>query len=159
MPKNNVPDLQSLVDKIAKLYYRIEKLSELISLDSLPSVNVDNEKVFEALPHKASCVYFLTHAEQGLLYIGKAYDLKQRFKYHGHIRPALSLKNVRLFWLELPCELLAICEDVLIAGRTPRWNKRIPLSSSMNANQFRTLRGAWTDKSYLFPEDPEDSSP
>jgi predicted GIY-YIG superfamily endonuclease len=136
MAKHTLPDLQSVVDKIATLYYRIEKLVELINLDSLPSVNVDNERIFEALPHDASCVYFLTHAEHGLLYIGKALDFKNRIKYHGHLQPAIELGNVKLSWLELPRELLAICEDILISQRSARWNRRLSWTSKRSNFEY-----------------------
>jgi GIY-YIG catalytic domain len=140
MTKNNVHDLQSIVDKIAKLYYRIEELSKLINLDSLPSINLDNEGIFKALlPNAPHCVYFLTHAEHGLLYIGKAYNLKYRFKHHEHLQPAIDLGNARLSWLELPRELPAVLEDVLIVGRRPKWNKRIPWDSKRS--QFERFRG------------------
>lgn len=75
MTQSNVPDSKSAVDKIAALYYRIEKIVALISLDSLPSVELTDGKVSATIPKNTSCVYFLIHQQQGLLYIGKALDL------------------------------------------------------------------------------------
>jgi GIY-YIG catalytic domain len=156
MTKDTLPDLQGIVDEFNNLYSRIaERLSTLkpIDIESLPSILLENYKSVDALPEATSCVYFLTHPEQGFLYIGKSNNLKKRFyKYpsifdssqpeelftHPALIHAVRLGNTKLSWLEVPPVFNELIEKTLIKALEPKWNGR--------GNMPSLHRKAWFDK-------------
>jgi hypothetical protein len=125
-----------LIDIIKHLNAVIECLSRL-DIDSLPSVLIEDIHVARLLPFDTSAIYFLSHPEKGLLYIGTASNLQGRWSLkcdmfgefsveltHSCLDPAINLGNVRLSWWSVPKECLVTLESFLIRDLLPRWNQR-----------------------------------
>jgi len=147
MPNNTIPDLHDLVNEFTSLRSRlVESLSALkpAHIESLSGIPLENYKSINALPEATSCVYFLTHPEQGLLYIGKANNLKKRFYMYPsifdtsqpevlHTHPALiqavRCGNTKLSWLEVSPDLNEMIEKILIGTLVPKWNGHGNMSS------------------------------
>ncbi len=102
---------------------------ELID-DSIASLNINDHESLDQLPLNTSCIYFLTHPKQGILYIGKASDLRGRFRgknfsgvhTHHRLEAAIKLKNVRLSWVDCLEPAKTIIEMLLIRNLKPAWN-------------------------------------
>lgn len=112
-----------------------EVLNQL-RLDSLPSIVIDTLDLAPRLPNVA-CIYFLTHADHGLLYVGRAVALAQRFAVlenmyqqrmwdlaHAWLYPCYRLGNVRLSWCEIPRDFIEEMESAAIKILHPRLNER-----------------------------------
>ncbi|MGH8469690.1 MAG: tyrosine-type recombinase/integrase [Gammaproteobacteria bacterium] len=97
---------------------------------------IDTVDLGPRLPNVA-CVYFLTHPDQGLLYVGRAVALSQRFEVskniyqqrmwdlaHAWLYPCYRLGNVRLSWWTIPSDFIEEVESAAIKILHPRLNER-----------------------------------
>lgn len=107
-----------------------------LPFDLLPSIVIDTVDLGPRLPNVA-CVYFLTHPDQGLLYVGRAVALSQRFEVpkniyqqrmwdlaHAWLYPCYRLGNVRLSWWTIPSDFIEEVESAAIKILHPRLNER-----------------------------------
>lgn len=124
-----------IISKVARLHEHIEKLLKQIDVGSLPGIVIEGPSSIGALPKKICGLYFLSHHDKGLFYIGKTRDLKTRFGYHEHLEAAIAFGGITLAWLELPGEIATFCEEFFIADRLPGWSKRIPLIKLATAQE------------------------
>lgn len=104
-----------------------------IPITDLPGVAVTDWRPLTDLPVRTSAIYFLVSRSQGLLYIGRATNLRSRwdnlpvdlmndFPAHAKRRPAIELGDVTLHWWGMPRECLAIVESILLQVNKPPWN-------------------------------------
>lgn len=105
----------------------VESLNQDALLSSLPFVIIDHEEFWQVIPVKTTGIYFLTHPVEGLLYIGKAKNIRNRWSdtfmgIHDCLEGAVRLGNVRLSWLPLPDGLNLLVEQKLIRLWKPKWN-------------------------------------
>lgn len=122
-----------------KLLASFEALwSGMIAIDigALPGVGVDHPGFGDVLPFSTAAVYFLVSGEGRLLYIGKAANLRNRWRVayqligtgidwsacHGKLKDAVALGGVVLRWWELPRRYLATAESILLQIHEPPWN-------------------------------------
>jgi hypothetical protein len=118
-----------LTEPFRLLWDRLEGLR----IERLPATEVDGEFTWR-LPF-APAVYFLSSRSRGLLYIGKATNLRTRWALtyhvngqilwdlcHGKLRDALELGDVSISWWELPRQYITIAESVLLQIHQPPWN-------------------------------------
>ncbi len=77
-----------------------------------------------SLPMRTTAVYFLVSAEFGLLYVGRAMDLRARWVngVHHHLVDCLLLGDVTLRWLVVSRESLADTERLFIGLLDPAFN-------------------------------------
>lgn len=116
-----------------------EALAELLrrlNITGLPSSRLDTPEVASRLPDVSS-LYFLTHEEHGLLYVGRAISLTRRWEVprnmyqqrmwdlaHAWLWPCYRLGNVRLSWWEIPRNFIEELESAAIKVLHPRLNER-----------------------------------
>ena len=79
-PKKLAGKLQNIVEDAQKNI--ASKLSQ-VDLQSLPSVFIDTMGACDELPARTSVIYFLHHPVYRLLYVGKAKDLRKRWRSLG----------------------------------------------------------------------------
>jgi len=88
----------------------------------LPGADIETCEARKMLP-SISAVYFVIDDAGRIVCIGKAYNLKDRWKAH-HCAPRLSeLTGARLAWCELPFGYLTAVESLLIQVHRPAWNQ------------------------------------
>lgn len=129
-------DNTTLVADIATHLKAVRECLNELDIDSLPNVLIEDMYVVDLLPSDTSAIYFLSHHDKGLLYIGKASNLKGRWSLkcdiagqfsveltHHCLDPAINLSNVRLSWWSVPKVCLATIESILIRDLSPRWNR------------------------------------
>lgn len=125
-------------NKAEKFEIEINKFLDKIHplhLSDLPFIEIENELSYESLPRKISCIYFLLHDKEGLLYIGKTQDLYTRWLYrksdfpnnppdveHHTLWRCMKLENVKLHWFEMSRTLATIIEPIVIKKLKPEWN-------------------------------------
>jgi hypothetical protein len=110
-----------------------------VDLAKLPFVVLDSLEACDKIPRGISCLYFLRHTPSGLLYVGKAADLRGRWRAEGRAggeRKALHHLHARcievggtvLSWFQLHQRAHEIAETVAIRVLHPPWNirKRVP---------------------------------
>jgi GIY-YIG catalytic domain len=124
------PEPEVTLEKVRKLLKQIKDCP----IEALPRIAIDKPDFGRNLPVSTSAIYYLVHAHKGILYIGKAKSLNARWVYgnpgwggdfvqqHHRLSDALKLKNVWLYWWEVPKELLTILESLLIQWHRPPWN-------------------------------------
>lgn len=117
---------QILQDSVDQIRSALQQLQPEPFIESLPSVLIEDEEVYRRLPEDVSAVYFLTHPYEELLYLGKANDLRTRWRPSGHthdcLDPTLQLRDVKLAWWALDVDLLSAVEEVLTKAWRPLWN-------------------------------------
>jgi excinuclease UvrABC nuclease subunit len=119
-------------DEISRLLSGLKAELEVLDIEHLPGVRMDCEKFAERLPLATSGVYFLRSEACGLLYIGKATNIRQRWmphplapfvpQNHRRFEDALDQGDVMLHYLELPQYQLATIESMLLQMHRPPWN-------------------------------------
>lgn len=127
-----------ILERIVSLHKIIYDSLLKIDLNSLPFINIKNRESFESLPPNICCVYFLIHPVQGVLYVGKAINLRSRWriKYnawgqfnreqnHDCLLKSIRLRDVKLAWWEIPKEYKPLIENMLIKIYNPKWNTNI----------------------------------
>lgn len=105
----------------------LASIDRSVFLAMLPNVIIEDRDVCKSLPTRMPAIYFLTHAQEGLLYVGKSKNVRSRwmsnaFQEHDCLEASLQLENVVLCWWMLPEELLAVIEPILIDLWKPKWN-------------------------------------
>ena len=115
---------------------RIEALLRSLDFAELPSIPLESLISCDDIAPGISCLYFLMHPIHGLLYVGKAKDLRQRWRasgfYPGEERSAthqyhercIELGDVCLSWLPLDETAHEIAETIAIRCFEPHWNVR-----------------------------------
>jgi len=116
-----------IINQIQAGLAQIEKALSKLQIGALPYVVIADDDVCESLPMRTAAVYFLTHPTEGLLYIGKAKNVRSRwgapaYRQHDCLEMAIRLRDVRLSWWALPESLLGVVEESLIRMRKPKWN-------------------------------------
>ncbi len=121
----NATILKSATSRINAMRKRLARLD----LSSLPRFKITDEDVSERLPRAMAAIYFLLHPTEGVLYIGKAHNLKGRWSPnffrrtpHECFEGALELGDVELAWWAVPKEYLTALEALLIQIWSPKWN-------------------------------------
>lgn len=127
-------ELCNLTKKFQEKYDKLLNKFNHYYLEQLPFIELINDDFYtnNLLPSE-SCLYFLTHNKEGLLYIGKAKNLRSRWridksnngdyiKSHHMLRPVLDLKNVKLSWYKICSSLSLFIEHMLIKKLNPKWN-------------------------------------
>ncbi len=125
-----------------EIKFHFDKLTDYVcqvNILKLPFIFITDFDSTHTLPVNITCVYFLTHQEEGLLYVGKALNLKTRWRVqtniygqilpefnHSCLFPAIELGNVKLHWWEILPELRSLCESILIKKLKPKWNQNQP---------------------------------
>ncbi len=95
-----------------------------ITIKELPHEHLDGPAFNLRLP-SVCAVYFLMRESGKLLYVGRALDLKLRWRStHHRQEAALKLRDVSLYWLVCPFERLDVIEHLFIATRRPAWNRK-----------------------------------
>ena len=146
--RNGAPDLES-PDCLTWVEGLIESIGTHLSrvdIKSLPCVRIESPDVWEALPIRTPAIYFLVSdnlseplrwrpqkyrriRRNGLLYIGKAVDLRQRWNNNSFMAPghemlekSIAVGDVSMHWLAVKRQHTAIIESVLIQRYKPPWN-------------------------------------
>lgn len=125
--------LSDIKAEIDRLESRLALVNWRELVASLPTVSPHSRNVSTKLP-SVSAVYFLHNRAKELLYIGKAENLKTRWRAsrnveHDHLSKALKMDDVQLSWQEMEIRHLIIIESAFIRLWFPTWNvigKRIP---------------------------------
>ena len=109
-------------------------------IPGLPSISLDTYE--SAATHGPACsaVYFLWSKREGLLYIGKATNVRNRWRLrtrydrsagreaiwwemcHSRLRDAVELGDVRLHWWDMPRQYITAVESLLLQIHRPTWN-------------------------------------
>lgn len=102
----------------------------------LPSVPIARLETPD-LPVRTSAIYFLWSRSEGLVYLGRATDLRIRWAAHSWVHTngeralakihatherALELGDVRIHWWAIPREHLGLVEGSLLRIHRPPWN-------------------------------------
>jgi excinuclease UvrABC nuclease subunit len=106
-----------------------------LDLSLLPRIEIRTESLYQELPRQTTAIYFLIHPTEGLLYVGKAVNLKSRWKPHTYpdgeiyealthscLKLALEMGGVEIAWWTVPKRYLTIVETLLIQHWSPKWN-------------------------------------
>jgi hypothetical protein len=129
--------------------YSTKKNRTNLDISDLPKVEFDkkNDKdyglVSKSLPD-VSAIYFLKHPKLGVVYVGRATNLRKRWFPRGQLKilkegteyvylpghdfykKALCCKHMELCWLKTDKRLLAFYESFLIQVFKPKWNTQRP---------------------------------
>lgn len=135
---NKHNDILNNIIKLTNNYYKkstnLLKKFDKYYLDHLPSLELKDDKFYDdRLLPRISCIYFLKHETKGLLYIGKAKDLRSRWvvgkdKYgqyyecHHMLERSLRLGNIKLVWYKICPSVSLFVETILIGKFRPQWN-------------------------------------
>lgn len=110
-----------------------ERIMSEVSVEKLPHVAIDSLASFDRLP-TVSGLYFLVSNSGEVLYLGKAENVKARWKprrnVYGEVMHSTSHRMLlraveqqcRLHWLELPKHLITLAETAALRRRKPSWN-------------------------------------
>jgi len=125
------PEPEAVLEIVGKLLAETRGFS----IDALPGIDVDSLDFGDKLPVSTPAVYYLVHECKGVLYIGKATNIRSRWAFrrntvggdvpmqiHHRLEEAIRLGNVRLYWWAVPRECLVILENLLIQRHRPPWN-------------------------------------
>ena len=127
------PTAEDLIEPVGLLFDRLNKLR----ISDLPSALIEGLDVGLLLPPNTSAIYFLRSMSQGLLYIGRATNLRGRWRLqrrisdasqiewelcHAKLREAIALEDVTIYWWPIPPHHLAVAESVLLQIHKPPWN-------------------------------------
>jgi hypothetical protein len=109
-----------------------------IRIDELPSVPIDGDDWNRDLEPVAA-IYFVRSRSKGILYVGKAGNLRRRWHKQWWIHPdgsgdwttrhhreeqSVRFGDCDLFWMETPTQYLDVLEALLIFRHDPPWNGR-----------------------------------
>ncbi len=121
-----------MIDCILEHLEQVRSELKGLQIGELPSVPIRGWEDL-GLPDATTAVYFLVSRSQGLVYIGRATNLRSRwaplpfdlmndFPAHHKRRPAIMLGDVTLHWWTVPRESLALIESMLLQIHRPLWN-------------------------------------
>lgn len=131
-PILSTPQQEIVESQLAAVAEEVERFSNL-RFSELPSVLIDAIP-FDNCPFANNAIYFLTHPTYGILYVGKANNLRGRWRCdwnygalewmptHKQHQRALDLGGVYLSWTE--CKNPDVIEAILIKALQPPWNIR-----------------------------------
>lgn len=105
----------------------------LAEIHELPCVKITDFNSTNDLPFRICCLYFVWNEINGILYIGKAYDLRQRWRYgkdekslnpytSHHMMERAIRSGATLSWFTCPKEYTTTAEQMLIKYLKPSWN-------------------------------------
>ena len=122
-----MPLIQFIQERIKQINQALSEVDQAEFITSLPFVMIEEYELYKSLPTRTAAIYFLTHPELGMLYIGKAKNLRMRwaennYNEHDCLEIALQTENVRLSWWEMPSDLHGLIEESLIRLWQPKWN-------------------------------------
>lgn len=132
----NIDDLFKQIESAA-IDFNCEIQKILLNLDFnkltyLNKIKLENENY--NLPFNICGLYFLLHPDQGILYIGKTINLRQRWSIlrddksnelltcHHMLERSLEQGGVYLAWKEINREIAGLIEPILIKKLHPKWN-------------------------------------
>jgi excinuclease UvrABC nuclease subunit len=107
-----------------------------LNIRELAGVRVDGEEFVQRLPDLPA-VYFLLSDKNGLLYVGKANNVRKRWapaywihptgkteciRRHDKLEESIALGDVTLHWWSVSRPMLAMAESLLIQIYAPPWN-------------------------------------
>jgi hypothetical protein len=128
-----------MIDQILAYCAQIRRDLKTLQIKDLPWVPVNGWGDL-GLPDRTTAVYFLVSRSRGMLYIGRATNLRNRwgqnpyhpdehgkwggsdYPAHDQKRPSIELGDVVLHWWVVPRELLAFLESMLLQIHRPPWN-------------------------------------
>ena len=111
---------------------KVRALFKRIEVTQLPSLPVSDVGFADMIALGKCGIYFLRSRHDGLLYIGKARDIRQRWRAggtgdsrypkHQHHKRCLELGGIDLHWLEIDVGDIDIAEILAIRTYDPPWN-------------------------------------
>jgi excinuclease UvrABC nuclease subunit len=131
------------LDRVTQGIGRVTDVLRTIPIHELPSIALRAPESWEELPGGTPSVYFLIpEGRKRPRYIGKAVNLRRRWsphygfrkarnrfiqeidwdQCHAQLAPCLKHGNIRLHWLAVKQEELAIIEMLMIQIYKPKWN-------------------------------------
>jgi|SRR5271157_2409153 len=126
-----------------------------MDIQELPGVLINHPRFACALPTRTTAVYFLRSNKHGLLYVGKASDLRNRWLggWHQYLSDALTLGDVTLHWLVVSRDALSATEKALILEHRAPWNQETKrpeggltqLDIDLGRGNADRFRGIWED--------------
>lgn len=126
--------VEAYLNSVRRNIENLHTITRGMKVLDLPYTEIDDDFFYKRLKTQCSCIYFLAHKNKEILYVGKAIDLRQRWRFcieseasepyakHHKLDESLELGNVRIHWLEAEKTLLSILESVFIKELQPRWN-------------------------------------
>ena len=131
--------LKEIAEKTVSFEEKIKRLLRKFSIDdlfNLPRIELNDYDFCEdiPIPHRICCLYFLVHPVDGLLYIGKSTNLRERWritrgekygaitKQHHVLERYDPPEHVFLCWYEIDRNLAELMEPILIRELNPEWN-------------------------------------
>jgi hypothetical protein len=126
-----VSEIERAVDEVNT---RIISFLQKLDLKKLPSIPIDSLEACDKIPRGITCLYFVLHPSS-LLYVGKAKDLRARWRAAGHVgeerqamhglhNRCIDVGKCHLSWLRLHIEAHEIVETLAIRVLHPAWNSR-----------------------------------
>jgi hypothetical protein len=132
----NFQNSQAVWEEIAALIRPIKRILRHVDPSQLTGVPIQGVEFIESLP-KIPAIYFLVSQKKGLVYIGKAHNLRAHWwpkepldhNYwpdlcHHRLKQAINQGDVTLHWMEVPPDQLGVLECLLIQIHQPAWNSR-----------------------------------
>ena len=96
----------------------------MYTAESIDPMNLPSSLISEIRNLPESCgIYFAISAENQILYVGKASNLRRRWCGHHLSSYFISLGNIRIAWASVSQECIDALEIDLIRRFTPRFNK------------------------------------
>ena len=125
----------------------IKKLLNVNFLE-LPFYKINDVWDLEEIKKNISCIYFVISQAHGLLYIGRAKDLRARYFWHfplfpeSHkmILPMIFLQDCKISYLEMNHELLEEAEKILIYHYSPHFNDRDVDKNHINQQSYEAFK-------------------
>ena len=123
------PILQSVLAPLAQISEAIGSLA----VEDLPFAQMVSPDFNVFLPFATSAIYFIRSDSKGLLYIGGATDVRQRWRYspmafqpsvHHRVEDAVALGDCKLHWMAVPKQYLGLFECLFINHYKPPWNSQ-----------------------------------
>lgn len=130
--------VDSIVKGLEPALAQITSILEQLSIADLPSAPMVSPDFNIFLPTATSAIYFIRSKSRGLMYIGRATNVRNRWRKatswvrsdticwemcHHRFRDALKLKDCVLHWLPVPKPYLGVLEGLLIHYHKPPWNR------------------------------------
>ncbi len=125
-----------MIPDLGRIRQTLHDLMGPLTIDELPGIRVEHVRSCRELPLEPA-VYFLKSLSLGLLYIGRATNLRSRWRTESYIddatiinwdrchakhKEALDLGDVTLHWWAIDRELLGVVESILLQIHSPPWN-------------------------------------
>jgi len=148
--------IEQAVDEVTA---RVQSLLKDLDFRELPSIAIDSLEACDKIPRGIPCLYFVHHPSFGLLYLGKAVDLRRRWKAEGRIgqlrtalhqihKRCIEIGNVTLSWFQLDPRAHEIAETIAIRFFHPWWNTRKKADECLREGRAPSLYsdGGWIER-------------